>query len=75
MFSSDSKSFLYEDQHGIMHRINLQTHKSETVLNMNVLPRPLMPYWPSWSGLAPDGSILAMHNIGTQEIYALDWQP
>jgi hypothetical protein len=25
-----------------------------------------------WTGLAPDGSILALRDIGTQEIYALD---
>jgi hypothetical protein len=26
----------------------------------------------SWTGLAPDGSILALRDISTQEIYALD---
>jgi hypothetical protein len=25
-----------------------------------------------WTGLAPDGSILALRDIGTQEIYTLD---
>jgi hypothetical protein len=28
----------------------------------------------SWTGLAPDDSPLALRDIGTQEIYALDWE-
>jgi len=28
----------------------------------------------NWTGLAPDGSPLALRDIGTQEIYALDWE-
>jgi Tol biopolymer transport system component len=28
-----------------------------------------------WSGLAPDDSLLVTRNIGSPEIYALDWQP
>jgi len=27
-----------------------------------------------WSGLAPDDSVLVLRNVGTQELYALDWQ-
>jgi hypothetical protein len=29
-------------------------------------------YW--WSGITPDGSPLVLRDVGTQEIYALDWQ-
>jgi hypothetical protein len=28
----------------------------------------------NWTGLAPDDSPLALRDIGTQEIYALDWE-
>ena len=28
----------------------------------------------SWTGLAPDDSPLALRDISTYEIYALDWQ-
>jgi eukaryotic-like serine/threonine-protein kinase len=28
--------------------------------------------WGTWSGLAPDGSVLALRNISTNQIYALD---
>jgi hypothetical protein len=27
-----------------------------------------------WSGLTPDDSPLVMRNIGSQEVYALDWE-
>jgi len=27
-----------------------------------------------WTGVTPDGSPLVLRNIGTQEIYALDWE-
>jgi len=27
-----------------------------------------------WSGVTPDGSPLLLRDIGTQEIYALDWE-
>jgi eukaryotic-like serine/threonine-protein kinase len=27
-----------------------------------------------WMGLAPDGSPLLLHDVGVQEIYALDWE-
>ena len=27
-----------------------------------------------WFGLTPDGSLLLLHNTGTEEIYALDWK-
>ena len=27
-----------------------------------------------WTGLAPDDSTLTLRDIGSQEIYALDWE-
>lgn len=75
MYSKDGKFLFYEDGNGGMHRVNLQSRKAETIMTMKDLARPSMPYWPSWSGLAPDGSILAMRNTGTKEIYSLEWQP
>jgi serine/threonine protein kinase/Tol biopolymer transport system component len=32
------------------------------------------PQWGEWSGMAPDGSLLVVRDISTQEIYALDVQ-
>jgi len=36
--------------------------------------RRFFPLWGEWSGLAPDGSLLLVRDISTQEIYALDWK-
>ena len=75
LFSHDSKFVYYEDTDSVVHRISLPDRKSQLVMNLKDLPRPSMPYWSAWLGLTPDDSILAMRNVGTQEIYALDWQP
>jgi Tol biopolymer transport system component len=74
LFSHDGKFVLYEDANAVVHRITMATRKTETVMNFKNLSRPGMPYWSPWWGLAPDDSILAMRNVGTQEIYALDWE-
>jgi eukaryotic-like serine/threonine-protein kinase len=75
LFSRDSKFVYYEDPDSLVYRIALTDRKPKQFMSLKQLPRPAMPYWPFWLGLAPDGSILAMRNVGTQEIYALDWQP
>jgi len=75
LFSHDSKFVYYEDTDSGLHRISLVDRKTQLVISLKDLPRPSMPYWSPWLGLAPDDSILAMRNVGTQEIYALDWQP
>ena len=35
--------------------------------------RPAMQPFGIWTGLAPDDSPLAVQVVGTQEVYALDW--
>jgi eukaryotic-like serine/threonine-protein kinase len=75
LFSRDSKFVYYEDTNAVVHRIDVVNRKSETVMSLKNLSRPSIPYWPPWLGLAPDNSILAMRNVGTQEIYSFDWQP
>jgi len=32
------------------------------------------PGWGNWIGLAPDNSPLLLRDVGTQDIYVLDWQ-
>ncbi|MFY9843705.1 MAG: protein kinase domain-containing protein [Terriglobales bacterium] len=72
-FSHDSKAVYYEDNN-IVHRVSPTDRKDQVVRNLKDLPRPGMPYWSPWMGLAPDDSILAMRDTGTQEIYALEWE-
>jgi Tol biopolymer transport system component/DNA-binding winged helix-turn-helix (wHTH) protein len=54
-------------------RIRISDRKLETVLDMKSLGRLSIGTFVSWSGLAPDDSILLSRNISTQEIYALRW--
>jgi len=57
----------------VMSRIRISDRKLETVLDMRSLGRLSIGTFVSWSGLAPDDSILLSRNISTQEIYALKW--
>jgi hypothetical protein len=36
--------------------------------------RRVVTPWISWSGITPDGAPLLMRDIGTQEVYALDFE-
>ena len=49
-------------------------HKLERVASLKEVKRPTSAGLPSWTGLAPDDSPLALRDISTFEIYALDWQ-
>jgi len=54
-------------------RVCLADRKIQQITNMAASGNLVFDYgsW-SWTGLAPDGSILALRDISTQEIYALD---
>jgi Tol biopolymer transport system component/DNA-binding winged helix-turn-helix (wHTH) protein len=54
-------------------RVRISDRKLETVLDLRSLGRLSIGTFVSWSGLAPDDSILLSRNISTQEIYALKW--
>jgi Tol biopolymer transport system component/DNA-binding winged helix-turn-helix (wHTH) protein len=54
-------------------RLRISDHKLERLLSLKGLRR----FWGQlgqWTGLAPDDSPLLLRDIGSQEIYALDWQ-
>jgi Tol biopolymer transport system component len=54
-------------------RVCLADRKVQQITNMAASGNLVLDfgsYW--WTGLAPDGSILALRDISTQEIYALD---
>ena len=56
-------------------RVRISDHKLEHVTNLEGLRRAesVTLNWP-WMGLAPDDSPLLVRDIGSQEIYALDWE-
>lgn len=73
-WSTDS-SYLYFDTfgaHPAISRIGIRDRQIENVASLENLHRVWGPYGP-WSGLAPDDSPLATRDIGSQEIYAIQW--
>ena len=54
-------------------RLRLTDKKLERLVGLKEVRRAWEPLGP-WSGLAADDSPLVLRDIGTQEIYALDWQ-
>jgi len=72
-FSHDGRAVYFEDTaDSAVHRVSLADRKVETIVNFKDMRRAEILDWPSWMGLAPDDSNLAMRDTGSQEIYALD---
>jgi serine/threonine protein kinase/Tol biopolymer transport system component len=57
---------------GAVLRIRLSDRTIERVLNLKDIS--LTGYWESSLTLAPDDSPLLLRNVGTQDVYALDWE-
>ncbi len=53
-------------------RFRLADHKLERMTGLKDFRRVEFSLYP-WSGLTPDGSPLLMRDIGSQEVYALDF--
>ncbi len=70
--NSDYVYFLHaEDQPSVM-RIRLRDRMVERVADLKNFRQT--GYFNFWLGMAPDDSPLLLRDIGTKEIYALDWQ-
>jgi Tol biopolymer transport system component/DNA-binding winged helix-turn-helix (wHTH) protein len=54
-------------------RIRIGDRRLETVVDLKSLDRLSIGTFMSWSGLAPDDSVLLSRNNSTQEIYAVKW--
>jgi len=52
--------------------VRVSDHALEKVASFKDVRRVVAPFV-SWSGLTPDGAPLLMRDIGTQEVYALDF--
>jgi Tol biopolymer transport system component len=77
VWSHDGK-YLYFDSTAegepAFYRVEIKDHKLERVTSLKDVKRPTSQAWGAWIGLAPDDSPLALRDISTYEIYALDWQ-
>jgi serine/threonine protein kinase/Tol biopolymer transport system component len=76
IWARDSRSIYIERFYAAepsMHRLKLGESQSEPYLSWSGLHR-FAGVWGTWSGLAPDGSVLAVRDVSSHEIYALDLQ-
>ena len=64
--------FLRVPNNSAVLRIRISDRKVEQVSDLKNLPTT--GYWCKSLSLAPDASPLLLRNIGTQDIYSLDWQ-
>jgi Tol biopolymer transport system component len=75
-WSRDGK-YLYFDNTLVsdpaFYRLRISDHKLERVASLKDLGRQALGMFGPWTGLAPDDSPLTLRDIGSQEIYALDW--
>ena len=54
-------------------RVRMSDRKRETVVDLKTLDRLSIGTYMSWSGLAPDDSVLLARDNSTDEIYAVKW--
>ena len=73
-WSRDSKYVYFDSPVGEpgFYRVRVADHKLERLFSLkNVRFADALG---SWTGLAPDDSPLLLRDVGSQEIYALDWE-
>jgi Tol biopolymer transport system component len=71
-WSRDSKSIYFDGGNDpAFYRVAISDHKLEPLFRLKNLRRASLY---GWTGLAPDDSLLVLRDVGTEEIYALDWQ-
>jgi Tol biopolymer transport system component len=75
-WSGDSKYVYFDTGYSTesaFYRVRIADHAVERIASFKDVRRVIAPFI-SWSGLTPDGSPLLMRDIGTQEVYALDFE-
>jgi len=70
--NGDYVYFLHGENQPSVMRIRIRDGRLERVADLKDFRQT--GYWSFWLGMAPDDSPLLLRDIGTKEIYALDWQ-
>jgi serine/threonine protein kinase/Tol biopolymer transport system component len=70
--NSDYLYFLHEEDQPSVMRVRISDKKLERLADLKNFRQG--GFWSVWLGMAPDDSPLLMRDVGTQEIYSLDWQ-
>ena len=76
VWAADSKSIYVERFHAAepsLHVVKLGENTSRPYLSWDTLRR-FGGLWGTWSGIAPDGSVLAVRDVSSHEIYELELQ-
>ena len=76
VWARDSKSIYIERFYGTkpsLHTLKVGETQSQQFLSWDGLRR-FGGVWGTWSGVAPDGSVLAVRDVSSHEIYALELQ-
>jgi Tol biopolymer transport system component len=77
VWSHDGKYLYFDSTVGgepAFYRLLITDHKPERVASLKDVKRIASGGLPSWTGLAPDDSPLALRDISTFDIYALEWE-
>jgi WD40 repeat protein len=75
--SHDGKYLYYDaqfDNEAGFYRVRISDHKVERITTFKEFRRASCPPFGSWGGLTLDDFPLAVRNVSTQQIYALDLQ-
>ncbi len=75
-WSADSKFVYFDNGYSTdqaVYRVRISDQKIEQVAGLRDFRRVVTP-WNTWFGLTPDGATLFMHDVGSQEVYALDFE-
>jgi eukaryotic-like serine/threonine-protein kinase len=75
-WSADSKFVYFDNGFSTAHavyRVHISDRKIEQVAGLKDFRQVVTP-WHTWFGLTPEGEPLLMHDIGSQEVYALDFE-
>jgi len=76
-WSRDAKYLYLDSRDGgdaAFYRLQISDRKLERLTSLQELGRLANGAYGTWTGLTPDDSPLALRDIGSQEIYSLDWE-
>ena len=75
-WTRDGKYLYFDSGSGLdpaISRLRIADRKLERVTGLKDFRRVVFSFYP-WSGLTPDGAPLMLRDVGTQEVYALDFE-
>ena len=74
-WTRDGKYLYFDSGSGVdpaIARLRIADRKLERITGLKDFRRVIFSFYP-WSGLTPDGAPLLLRDVGTQEVYALDF--